>query len=160
MADKAKSRISASVLMDTIKTKMVGNLLSIPKDIGDKWVYAEIEVNASANLLSTANDFLVSGVALATGDKFVWIALKNTSGTSTDGICFSLNGGTAAYNLADGIFLGAGEMICLKINHVTLENLHAASVTMSATYGFPSSANSDAVTVQVAAIVDDADYVP
>ena len=160
MADKAKSRISASVFPDTIKSKFAGNLVSIPKDIGDKWVYAEVSVNTSANLLSTTNDFLVSGTALATGDKVTWIALKNTSGTSTEGVCFSLNGGTAAYNLADGIFLGAGEMICLKINHVTLENLHAASVTMSASYGFPSSANGDAVVVQVAAIIDDASYVP
>ena len=158
--NQGRNRQKAEILLDTIKTTMVGSLDMTPKDLGDKWVYAEVSVNTSADLLSTANDFLGSGTALTTSDTYEWVAIKNTSTTATDGICICLAGETAAWNLANGIFLGAGEMICLKIPHVTVANLHAASITMNAAYGHPASANSDAVTVQVAAIIDDASYTP
>ena len=158
--NQGRNRQKAEILLDTIKTTMVGSLDMTPKDLGDKWVYAEISVNTSADLLSSANDFLGSGTALTTSDTYEWLAIKNTSTTATDGICICLAGETAAWNLANGIFLGAGEMICLKIPHVTVENLHVASVTMNSAYGFPSSASSTAVTVQVAAIMDDTSYSP
>ena len=160
MANKGTSRMRANILLDTIKSKMNGHLTAIPKDIGDKWVYAEVSVNSSGDLLTTGNDFLESGAPLATDDTVEWIAIKNTSTTATEGICICLDGGTAAFDLPDGIFIGAGEMICLKINKVTLANLHAASITMNEFYGYTTSASSTAVTVQVAAIIDDTSYVP
>ena len=158
--NQGRNRQIAEILLDNIKTRMSGNMDMTPKDLGDKWVYAEIEVNTSADLLSTSNDFLGTGVALTTSDTYEWVAIKNTSTTATDGICICLAGETASHTLANGIFIGAGEMICLKIPFVTVANLHAASVTMNTAYGFPSSSNSSAVTVQVAAIIDDASYTP
>ena len=158
--NQGRNRQRAEILLDKIKTTIFGNLDFTPKDIGDKWVYAEIEVNTSADLLGTSNDFLGSGGALATDDSYEWVVIRNASTTETDGVCICLDGGAAAHNLADGIFIGAGEMVCLKIPHVTVANLHAASVTMSAAYGHPSGASTSAVTVQVAAIIDDTSYVP
>ena len=158
--NQARNRQRAEILLDNIKARMSGNLDFTPKDLGDKWLYAEIEVNSSGNLLGTGNDFLGTGTPIAVGDQYNWVAIRNTSTTATDGICICLAGETAAYNLANGIFIAAGEMVCLKIGHVTVENLHAASITMSAFYGFPSGTNSSAVTVQVAAIMDDISYVP
>ena len=155
MADKATASSSASIFLDEIKSSIGGNLNYEPADTGDKWVFAEIAVNADANLLSTTHSFLKSGTALVVGDKIRWIAIKNLSTTATDGVCISLDGGTPAYDLADGIFIGAGEIVMLKVPNVTCDLMHAASVTMDGTYGYPASANSDPVNVHVAAIIDD-----
>ena len=156
MADKAFSSISASVLLDDVRSSVAGSLNYEPKDANDKWVFAEVAVNnSSSDLLTVTNDFLASGVALTTADKIYWIAIKNLSTTSTDGIGICLDAGAAAYDLADGIFIGAGEVVILKCPNTTVANLHAISVTMDGTYGYPSGSHSGSVTVHVAAIIDD-----
>ena len=76
------------------------------------------------------------------------------STTKTDGICICLDGGTASYTLVDGMYIGAGEMIIIKCPNTTMGNLHAVSVTMDGTYGYPSAAHTGSVKCQIAAIIE------
>jgi len=156
MADKGISSSSASVFMDDIKSSMSGSLNYEPKDTNDKWIFAEVSVGTNANLVA-ALDFLGSTDTIATSDAVHWLAIKNISTTSTDGIVISTEAGTAAWNLAGGIALGAGEMVVLKLcaPATTIDHIHAVSVTMDGTYGYPTGTHSGNVTCQVAAILDD-----
>ena len=159
MADKALASLSTSVFLDEIKTSMGGSLdyepaVVIAASSGQGWVFSTGTVNStSSDLLTTANTYMGGTSAVATGDIVMWLAVKNLSTTATDGICLSLDAGTAAYTLADGIFIGAGEMVVLKLGNTTVANLHAATVTMDGTYGYPSAAHTGAVECHVAAIL-------
>ena len=159
MADKASSSSSASVFLDEIKASVGGSLnyetaVASAASAGEGWVFSDGTVNStSSDLLTTANTFQGGVSAVATGDKIMWIAVKNLSTTSTDGICLSLDAGTAAYNLVDGIFIGAGEIVMFKSPYCTVADLHAASVTMDGTYGYPSAAHTGAVACHVAAVL-------
>jgi hypothetical protein len=163
MADKATSSLSASVFLDEIKASMSGSLsyepaVAIAASSGEGWVFSDGTVNStSSDLLTTANDYMGGISNVDTDDKIMWIAVKNLSTTSTDGICLSLDAGTAAYTLVDGIFIGAGEMVVLKSPYCTVADLHAASVTMDGTYGYPSAAHTGAVACHVAAILKNVD---
>ena len=55
--------------------------------------------------------------------------------------------------MVDGVFIGAGEMVMFKSPYCTVADLHAASVTMDGTYGYPSAAHTGAVAGHVAAIL-------
>ena len=155
MADKAIANTSAAILLDEIKSSMGGELNFEPADAGDKWIFYEVAVSSSSGDLVTTIDFLGTDTATTTSDKVRWLAVKNLSTTKTDGICICLDGGTAAYDLVDGIFIGAGEMMIIKCPNTTMANLHAVAVTMDGTYGYPSSAHTGSVSCQVAAIIDD-----
>jgi hypothetical protein len=155
MADKAITNISTSIFLDEIKSSMGGDLNFEPADDGDKWIFNETAVSSSSGDLVTTIDFLGTDTATTTSDKVRWIAVKNISTIKTDGVCICFDGGTAAYNLVDGIFIGAGEMVVVKCPNTTMGNLHAVSVTMDGTYGYPSAAHTGSVTCQVAAIIDD-----
>ena len=164
MADKGVASISASILLDEIKANISGSLnyepaVAIAPSAGEGWVYAEKSVayNSNTQILGTtspASDFIGQQGAAVDADLIMWIAIKNTSTTATDGICISLaSGSTPAYNLATGIFIGAGEIVVLKLGNVTGANLIARSVTMDGTYGYPSAANTGTVSAIAAAIV-------
>jgi len=155
MADKATGSSSASIFLDEIKSAISGGINYEPKDSNDKWVFAEVAVDSSGALISTSQDYMGSGVAVHGNDKVMWVAVKNLSTTATEGICLSFDGGTAAYDLVDGVFIGAGELVILKCPNTTTANLTAASVTMDGTYGYPTGALSGNVNVHVAAILDD-----
>ena len=159
MADKATSLSSASIFLDEIKSSISGNLnyepaVAIAASSGEGWVFSDGTVNSSSSaLLTTANGFQGGISAVAAGDKVMWIAVKNLSTTSTDGICLSFDGGTAAYTLVDGVFIGAGEVWMGKCPNTTVANLTAATVTMDGTYGYPSAVHTGAVACHVAAIL-------
>jgi len=159
MADKASSSLSASIFLDEIKSSMSGNstyepAAAIAASSGEGWVFSDGTVNSTSSaLLTTSNGFQGGISAVAAGDKVMWIAVKNLSTTSTDGICLCFDGGTAAYTLVDGIFIGAGEMWIGKCPNTTVANLIAATVTMDGTYGYPSAAHTGAVSCHVAAIL-------
>jgi hypothetical protein len=159
MADKASSSSSASVFLDEIKASMGGSLnyepaVAIAASAGEGWIFSDGTVNSTASdLLTTANTFQGGVSAVATGDKVMWIAVKNLSTSSTDGICLCFDGGTPAYDLVDGVFIGAGEMWIGKCPNTTVANLHAATVTMDGTYGYPSAAHTGAVACHVTAIL-------
>ena len=155
MADKAIANTSASVFLDEIKSSMGGELNYEPADAGDKWAFYEVSVSSSSGDLITTIDFLGTDTATTTSDKVRWLAVKNISTTKPDGICICLDGGTASYTLVDRMYIGAGEMIIIKCPNTTMGNLHAVSVTMDGTYGYPSAAHTGSVNCQVAAIIDD-----
>tara|TARA_R110000787_G_scaffold139116_1_gene252780 strand:- start:1460 stop:1936 length:477 start_codon:yes stop_codon:yes gene_type:complete len=158
MADKASGSIASSIFLDEIKSSITGLLNYEPKDANDKWVFAEVAVTngASTDLLDTGDSYLGSSTQVATADVVKWICIKNLSSTATDGIAIDLITGTAAYNLKGVNIIGAGEMIVLKPQNTTVADLHARSCTMDGTYGYSTAQGSTTVTVQVAAILDDA----
>jgi hypothetical protein len=159
MADKASSSSSASIFLDEVKSAIGGSLnyepaVAIAASAGEGWIFSDGTVNStSSDLLTTANGFQGGISAVAIGDKVMWIAVKNLSTTSTDGIGLSFDGGTVAYDLVDGVFIGAGEIWIGKCPNTTVANLHAATVTMDGTYGYPSAAHTGAVACHVAAIL-------
>ena len=156
MADKAYGNVSASVFLDDMKSYMSGALNYEPKDSNDKWLFAEVAVNNTSSDLVTDRDYLGSAdTTVVADDDVAWIAIKNLSTTATDGIAVRLDAGSAAHNTAGNIYIGAGEMVILKTYATPLASIHAISVTMNSTYGYPSATHSGTVNCHVAAIVDD-----
>ena len=156
MADKATGSLSASVFQDDIKAAMGGSQAYEPKDSNDKWLWAEIAVGNTSGDLIADRDYLGTADTTAVADDDVaWIAIKNISTTSTDGIAIRIDAGTAAHNSAGNIYIGSGEMVVLKTYTTPLASIHAISVTMDGTYGYPSASHSGSVSCHVAAIVDD-----
>ena len=156
MADKATGSLSASVFQDDIKSTMSGSSVYEPKDANDKWLFAEVSVSNSSTDLVADMDYLGTATTTVVADDDVaWIAIKNISTTSTDGVAVRIDAGTAAYNSAGNIYIGSGEMVVLKTYTTPLASIHAISVTMDGTYGYPSAVHAGSVTCQIAAIVDD-----
>ena len=148
--------LSASVFMDDIKSSIGGSSSYEPKDADDKWLFAEIAVgNSSADLVADRDYLGTTDTTVVADDDVAWIAIKNTSTTSTDGIAIRIDAGTAAYNSAGNIYIGSGEMVILKTYTTPLGSIHAISVTMDGAYGYPSATHAGTVSCQVAAIVDD-----
>ena len=161
MANKARGRCSAHIFPDDIKTKLSGFVEFDTVDAGDKWVFTDMTVTTSTNgaqLLTSAVDFLSSGVALADGDKIEWMALKNLSTTVTDGVNIVFDGGNVAWNTGDAIFIGSGEMVILKPSNATIADLIGISVTSSGLAGKPSGTNSSSTEIIIAAIIDDVSF--
>ena len=156
MADKATSSLAASVFQDDIKASMGGSQAYEPKDANDKWLWAEIAVgNTSADLIADRDYLGTVDTTVVADDDVAWIAIKNISTTSTDGIAVRIDAGTAAHNTAGNIYIGSGEMVILKTYTTPLASIHAISVTMDGTYGYPSAVHAGSVSCQVAAILDD-----
>ena len=156
MADKGTASLSASVFMDDIKSALGGTSSYEPKDANDKWLFAEIAVgNSSADLVADLDYLGSTTTTVVADDDVAWIAIKNISTTSTDGIAIRLDAGTAAHNSAGNIYIGSGEMVILKPYTTPLGSIHAISVTMDGTYGYPNASHAGTVNCHVAAIVDD-----
>ena len=155
MADKGTASLSASVFMDDIKSSMGGNATYEPKDANDKWLFAEVAVSSAADLVADRDYLGTADTTAVADDDVAWIAIKNTSTTSTDGIAIRIDAGTAAHNSAGNIYIGSGEMVVLKTYTTPLGSIHAISVTMDGTYGYPNATHAGTVSCQVAAIVDD-----
>ena len=153
MADAASVSIQATVLPDEIAKTFAGTITVTPDDANDKWYYKLTSVTTtSADLIAgnftdyTAVDQDTAPTAVNTADKVKFLFIQNTS--STDGIVICLDGGTAANDLADGIFIGPSETFCARLANVTVANLHAISSDIADTGD--ASAN-----VIVAALIDD-----
>ena len=155
MADKGTASLSASVFMDDIKSSMGGNATYEPKDANDKWLFAEVAVSSAADLVADRDYLGTADTTAVADDDVAWIAIKNISTTSTDGVAIRTDAGTPAHNTAGNIYLGSGEMVVLKTYATPLGSIHAIAVTMDGTYGYPNNTHSGSVTCQVAAIVDD-----
>ena len=143
MSDKAFCSSSATILPDSIKTKLKGSLdfnivTQLASASGDGWIYAEPTITYSnADVLGTTEDYLgpVTGAgAVATGDKIKWMVIKHT-GTSNGssvtgvGVIMDLNAATCS-STHKGILLGPGEMIVLKCPNTTVADFHAITVNM------------------------------
>ncbi len=147
MADDATISLNATVLPDEISKTIAGSVTITPADANDKWYYKLTSVsNSSTDLIAgyfidyTAVDHDTAPTAVATGDKVKFLFIKNTS--TADGIVICLDGGTAANDLADGIFIGPGQSWFGKLPNATVADIHAIS-------------SSSTVTCIVAALLDD-----
>ena len=153
MADAASVSIQATLLQDEIASTLSGSISVSPDDANDKWYYKLTSVTTtSADLIAgyfldyTAVDQDTAPTAVHTADKIKFLFIQNTS--SADGIVICLDGGTAANDLADGIFIGPSETFCARLPNVTVANLHAISSDIA-------DAGDASANVIVAALIDD-----
>ena len=156
MADQAISSSSASIFMDDVRSSLGGtnNYTPVSGD-DDAWVFAEVGVTYNGtDILDTSDSYLGLAAAVATADKVKWIAIKNISTTSTEGVGINIDAGDAAYDTIDTMILGNGEMVIFKAPNLTVAGLHARSCTLDSD-GKPSAQGSTTVNVQVAAILED-----
>ena len=153
MADAASVSIQATLLPDEIASTLSGSISVSPDDANDKWYYKLTSVTTtSADLIAgyfldyTAVDQDTAPTAVHTADKIKFLFIQNTS--SADGIVICLDGGTAANDLADSIFIGPSETFCARLPNVTVANLHAISSDIA-------DAGDASANVIVAALIDD-----
>ena len=153
MANDATVNITATILPDEISKTLSGSMTVTPDDANDKWYYKKTEVTTtSADFIAgsfldyTAVDQDTAPTAVASGDKIKFLFVKNTS--TTDGIMLSIDAGTAAFNLADGIFVGPSQSWFGRLPNVTVADLHAISADIG-------DAGDASATVIVAALLDD-----
>ena len=156
MADKGTASLSSSIFMDDIKSSLGGSSSYTPvSSDDDAWVFAEVGVAYNGtDILDTSDSYLGLAAAVATADKVKWIAIKNISTTSTEGVGISISAGDAAYNTIDTIILGNGEMLVLKTPNLTVAGLHGKACTLDSD-GKPSAQGTGTTTCQVAAILED-----
>ena len=168
MADEAIINMSAAVLPDEIKKALTGLSVTVtPATANEKWFYGLVNVTNTADSDLIRGYFLSNSVGTDTGsavgtvstsDKVRFLFIKNTGTTdgttsSTEAINICFDGGTAAYNLVDGIEIGAGEAFFCKCPNTTVDNLHAISVDSN--MNDAGSAGEGDVQCIVAAIIDD-----
>ena len=156
MADQAISSSSASIFMDDVRSSLGGtnNYTAVSGD-DDAWVFAEVGVAYNGtDILDTSDSYLGLAAAVATSDKVKWIAIKNISTTSTEGVGISIAAGDAAFDTIDTIILGNGEMVVLKTPNLTVAGLHGKACTLDSD-GKPSAQGTGTTTCQVAAILED-----
>ena len=132
MADDASVSIQATILPDEIAKTLTGSMTVTPDDANDKWYYkltactaTSTDLIAGSFLDYTAVDDDTAPTAITTSDKVKFLFVQNTS--STDGVYLVLDGGTAANDVADGIFIGPSETFSGWFPNTTVGNLHAIS---------------------------------
>ena len=153
MADAATITVSATMLPDEIATTLSGSMTVTPDDANDKWYYkltacttTSTDLIAGAFLDYTAVDDDTAPTAVHTDDKVKFLFVQNTS--STDGVVLCFDGGTAAYNLVDGVFIGPSQTWFGRLPNTTVANLHA----ISSDIGDAGDATANLI---VAALIDD-----
>ena len=132
MADDATVSISATILPDEISRTISGSMTVTPDDANDKWYYKLTAVTTtSADLIAgrfidyTAVDQDTDQTAVSTSDKVKFLFLQNTS--SADGVYVCFDGGTAANDLVDAVFVGANQTWFGRLPNTTVGNIHAIS---------------------------------
>ena len=156
MADKGLANISASIFMDNVKSSIGGNLSYTPSDATEKWMYYKASVTSTSNDIQQATQFLGTSTDSHANDVIKWFCIKNTSTTLTDGIAVCINAGTAAWDGAESMIIGSGEMfVCKPTSACSTADLHVISVTMDATGNYATGTHSGTVDCQFAAIMDD-----
>ena len=156
MADAGVASLSTEIFLDEIRSKISGICDYTPVDADDKWVFAEIGVTgSSADLLGTTNFLGTTTAVVVADDDVEWIAIKNISATATDGIAVRIDAGTAAWDSAGNMFIGAGEMLVMKCRLTPIGSIHVIPVTMTGASGKPSGTHSGTVNCHVAAILAD-----
>ena len=153
MADDATVSISATILPDEISRTISGSMTVTPDDANDKWYYKLTAVTTtSADLIAgrfidyTAVDQDTDQTAISTSDKVKFLFLQNTS--SADGIYVCFDGGTAANDLVDAVFVGANQTWFGRLPNTTVGNIHAISSDIG-------DAGDATANVIVAALIDD-----
>ena len=153
MADAATITVSATMLPDEIATTISGSMTVTPDDANDKWYYkltacttTSTDLIAGAFLDYTAVDDDTAPTAVHTDDKVKFLFVQNTS--TADGVVLCFDGGTAAYNLADGVFIGPEQSWFGRLPNTTVANIHA----ISSDIGDAGDATANLI---VAALIDD-----
>ena len=153
MADAATITVSATMLPDEIATTLSGSMTVTPDDANDKWYYkltactaTSTDLIAGAFLDYTAVDDDTAPTAVHTDDKVKFLFVQNTS--TADGVVLCFDGGTAAYNLVDGVFIGPSQTWFGRLPNTTVANLHAISADID-------SAGDATANLIVAALIDD-----
>ena len=153
MANDATITFNARVLPDDIAITLKGTMTVTPDDANDKWYYKKTSVTTtSADLIAgqyldydaVDQDTAPSAVDVADLVKFIFI--KNLS--EDDGLVISIDAGTAAFNLADGIFIGPEQSWCARLPNTTVGDVHAISSDIG-------DVGDASVTCIVAALIDD-----
>lgn len=169
MADDATMSLSATILPDEIsKTLSSLSMTYTPADATEGWYYKLTDVTTSSADLIAANTYLQFGGtaqgedtgsamhAVATGDKVKFLFIKHTGVTddgstanTADSVYLCLDAGTAAHSLADAIEIGPSESWFVKLNNVTVADIHCIS-------GAKAGAGTGSAKIQciVAAIID------
>ena len=132
MADAATISVNATMLPDEIAKTITGSMTVTPDDANDKWYYKLTSCTAtSTNLIAgsfldyTAVDDDTAPTAVHANDLVKFLFVQNTR--TADGVVICFDGGTAAYNLADGVFIGPSQTWFGRLPNTTVENLHAIS---------------------------------
>ena len=153
MADDAQVSIQATILPDEIAKTLTGTMTVAPVDANDKWYYkltacttTSTDLIAGNFLDYTAVDDDTAPTAVASGDKVKFLFIQNTS--SADGVYICFDGGTAANDLVDGVFIGPSQTWFGRLPNTTVANLHA----ISSDIGDAGDATANLI---VAALIDD-----
>ena len=153
MADAATISVTATMLPDEIAKTISGSMIVTPDDANDKWYYKLTAcTTTSTNLIAgafldyTAVDDDTAPTAVNAADKVKFLFVQNTS--TTDGVVVCFDGGTAAFNLVDGVFIGPSQTWFGRLPNTTVENLHA----ISSDIGDAGDATANLI---VAALIDD-----
>jgi hypothetical protein len=153
MADDATVTIQATILPDEIAKTISGSMTVTPDDANDKWYYkltactaTSTDLIAGSFLDYTAVDDDTAPTAISTSDKVKFLFVKNTS--SSDGVYLVFDGGTAANDVADGVFVGPSQTWFGRLPNTTVANLHA----ISSDIGDAGDATANLI---VAALIDD-----
>ena len=153
MADAATIQVTATMLPDEIAKTISGSMIVTPDDVNDKWYYKLTAcTTTSTNLIAgsfldyTAVDDDTAPTAVNAADKVKFLFIKNTS--SADGVVVCFDGGTAAFNLVDGVFIGPDQTWFGRLPNTTVENLHAISSDIG-------DVGDATVNLIVAALIDD-----
>ena len=132
MADAATISVTATMLPDEIAKTITGSMTVTPADATEIWYYKLTSCTAtSTDLIAgsfldyTAVDDDTAPTAISTSDKVKFLFVQNTS--TADGVMLCFDGGTAAYDLVDGVFIGASETWFGQLPNTTVGNLHAVS---------------------------------
>ena len=164
MANDATIGVSSQILPDYISKVMNGSFTYTPNaDGSEKWIYKTTNVsNSSAVLIDTGGHAFISPAATGarSGDvaaadivRFIYIIHTGTSDGSsgtTEGVMLTLDEGTSAYDVVDGIWIPNGTHWYGRIPNVRADHIIARSVANDL-----SGNGSGSVQVQVYAIIDD-----
>ena len=153
MADDATVSIQATILPDEIAKTLSGTMTVTPDDANDKWYYkltactaTSTDLIAGSFLDYTAVDDDTAPTAISTSDKVKFLFVQNTS--SADGVYIVFDGGTAANDVADGVFIGPSQTWFGRLPNTTVANIHAISSDIGDT-------GDAAANLIVAALIDD-----
>lgn len=153
MADDASVSFQATILPDEIAKTLTGTMTVTPDDANDKWYYkltacttTSTDLIAGNFLDYTAVDDDTAPTAVHTADKVKFLFIQNTS--SADGVYVCFDGGTAANDLVDGVFIGPSQTWFGRLPNTTVANIHA----ISSDIGDAGDATANLI---VAALIDD-----
>ena len=153
MANDAIASIQATVLPDEIAKTLSATMTVSPSDANDKWYYkltactaTSTDLIAGSFLDYTAVDDDTAPTAITTSDKVKFLFIKNTS--TADGVYVCFDGGTAANDLVDAVFIGPSQSWFGRLPNTTVGNIHA----ISSDIGDAGDATANLI---VAALIDD-----